>query len=229
MSDPTRTVPSAFESIATLAGLTFRRLARGKAIWLCLVIAVLPLLFAARVPGGDKLSKMLTFEVIVVALLAPFLVASAIGDDIEDRTLTYVWSRPLPRWTYVIGKLVAVVPVALVTVLASWTAACEIGVHSTPWTWSYLGLGAGTLSVSCVAAGIATLAPKYGTALSVSYMLMIDLVIGEIPANLQSLSIGRAAREIAKHDHVGSSFTTLFVFAAIGLALGLLRIRKLEA
>ncbi len=229
MSDATRTVPSAFESVVTLAGVTFKRLVRGKAIWICLAIAVLPLIFATIVHGDSKLSKMLTFEVVVVALLAPFLVASAIGDDIEDRTLTYVWSRPLPRWTYVVGKLVAVAPIALVTVLGSWVAACEIGAHTAPWAWSYIGLGAGTLSVSCVAAGIATLAPKYGTALSVSYMLMIDLVIGEIPANLQSLSIGRAAREIAKHDHVGSSFTTLIVFAGIWLALGLLRIRKLEA
>ncbi len=229
MSDAPRTVPSAFESVTTLASVTFKRLLRGKAIWICIAIALLPVIFATIAHGDNKASKLLTFQVVVVALLAPFLVASSIGDDIEDRTLTYLWSRPLPRWTYVVGKLVAVAPIALVTVLASWVAACEVGLHSTPWKWSYIGLGGGTLAVSCVAAGIATLAPKYGTALSVSYMLMIDLVIGEIPANLQSLSIGRAAREIAKHDHVGSSVTTLLVFAGIWLTIGFLRIRKIEA
>ena len=41
-------------------------------------------------------------ELVVMALLSSVFVASSIGEEIEERTITYLWSRPLPRWTLLV-------------------------------------------------------------------------------------------------------------------------------
>src|SRR6188508_2102736 len=89
-------------AVRLIAAVTWRRMLRGRALPIGIVIALLPTMFAVAIrgfgvePGGGEV--MFSFELLVTAVLGAMLVGSSIGEDIEDRTSTYLWSRPVARW-----------------------------------------------------------------------------------------------------------------------------------
>jgi ABC-2 type transport system permease protein len=230
--------------IGTIAGLTLARLRRGRAVWAALGIAMIPAMAAIvlrdQVHGESDRAEMITTlyvpQVLVLAILPALFVASSIGEEIEDRTITYLWSRPLPRWHVIAGKLVALAPVSVAISLVGWLLAVKIGIDAVAPARTVIGLGAAALAISMVSAGISTVAPKHGMALTIIYMLLFDLPIGEIPASLQILSVTHQARMIAGISSHGiapggtaAPAITMAVIAAIWLGIGLWRIRRLEA
>ncbi|MDB4962031.1 MAG: hypothetical protein JWP01_2030 [Myxococcales bacterium] len=242
MSTSDRKIPSALASTTTMAGLTWKRLLRGRALWVSCLIAALPVLYAAarRRFGGDSDpsemgAELFTFQVLILALLAPMFVGASIAEEIEERTTTYLWSRPLPRWSVLAGKLLALVPVTAAIVLASWMASAWLSWSALPPTRTILAIGGGALAMSMVATGIATLAPKHGMALTIVYMLFFDFPIGVLPATFQELSIGHHVRVLSGLRTPFDAGTPLS--ATIGLIvvgglwglIGALRVRRLEA
>lgn len=68
-----------------------------------------------------------TYGVNVFApLIALLLGSAALGDLVEDRTLVYVWLRPIPRWRIATATLAAVISVAAPAVVVVMTAAAAI-------------------------------------------------------------------------------------------------------
>lgn len=231
--------------IATIARLTLARLRHGRVLWAAMFIALLPsiaaVVLSSHVRDASDRAEMITAlyvpQLLVLALIPALFVASSIGEEIEDRTITYLWSRPLPRWHVIAGKLVALAPISIAITLLGWLLAVKIGSEAVAPTWTLIGLGAAALAISMISAGIATLAPKHGMALAIVYMLLFDLPIGEIPASLQVLSVTHQARRIAgigahgigsMTDHATPAIT-MAIIAALWLAVGLWRIRRLEA
>jgi ABC-2 type transport system permease protein len=231
--------------ISTIARLTLKRLMRGQAVWVALAISILPVIVALvlRQAVHDPMER-LTFtldlyvvEMFVLAVVPALFVSSSIGEEIEDKTITYLWSRPLPRWHVIAGKLVALAPIAMAVTLVGWLLAIQVASDRLAPAWTIVGLAAAALAISMVAAGIATLAPKHGMALTIIYMLLFDVPIGEIPASLQVLSVTHQARLLAGisthgvHDSVNrvAPAITMAVLAGIWLALGLWKIRRTEA
>jgi len=231
--------------IGTIARLTLKRLLRGQVLWVALGIALLPVVVAAvlRQSVHDPMERatfaldLYVVEMFVLSVVPAMFVASSIGEEIEDRTITYLWSRPLPRWHVTAGKLLALAPVAMVITLLGWLAAMKVGTEAVAPRWTLVGIAAGALAISMVAAGIATLAPKHGMALTIIYFLLFDVPIGEIPASLQTLSITHQARGlagIAMHGvrSVPDRLTpaiTMAVIALVWFAIGLWKIRRTEA
>jgi Cu-processing system permease protein len=240
-----RTVPSNGATLATIASLTLRRLRRGRTQWVALGIAFLPVLFAVVVGRAASRSDALAWtgimfdifivEMLVLAVVPALFVASAIGDEIEERTTTYLWSRPVARWTVLIGKLVALTPIAVVIIVGSWLVAVQLGANMLAPVSTMLGLAGATVAVSIIAAGIATLVPKHGLALTIIYMIF-DGIVGAVPASLQIVSVSHNARMIAKlgldMGDPPSPVTpaiALAVIAGFWLAIGLRRIGRLES
>jgi len=225
----TNRVPSTASALLTIMGVTWRRLSRGRAMWVAGVIACAPFLFATVTHNIEPVRAVLT---LVMCLLPPIFVASAIGEEIEDRTSTYLWSRPLPRWTLLVGKLLALAPIATALLVLGWLLATKIGIGIMPPGRSMLAFAAGGLAISAVSAGIGTIVPRHGMALSIVYFIVIDLPVGWIPAAVHSISVTRQVRLISGHDDpaaIGEPLITLAVIAALWLAIGLLRLRRLEA
>jgi ABC-type transport system involved in multi-copper enzyme maturation permease subunit len=220
----------------TIAALTLTRVLRGKTLWIGLIISVLPVAFAlilrAYISESSKLaSQVLAFEMLLLAVLPAMFVGASVGEDIEDRTATYLWSRPVPREAVLAGKLLALVPIAVVLVVASWAAAGFASTAVAPPVESLAGVAAGTAAVCLVATGIATLVPKHGTALTIVYMLLFDLPIGVLPASLRYLSTTHLARAIADprpSDPPLVCAVALAIIGAIWLIVGILRIRRME-
>ena len=70
---------------------------------------------------------MATYGIQVFApLIALTLGSAALGDLVEDRTLVYLWLRPIPRYAMATAALAAVVTVAVPIVVAVMTAAAAI-------------------------------------------------------------------------------------------------------
>lgn len=223
----------------TIARVTVRRLIRGRALWVGAMIALLPSGYAAltaakRQEGFADPLSVFGFVQLVLAVLPALFVASSIGDDIEDRSITYLWSRPIPRWSVAVGKLIAMVPVIWLLSIASWCVAIVAGAGA-PTLASIGALVIVGTALSIIAAAIATLAPRYGMALTVVYMLFFDLPLGVMPAAIKNLSITEHGRSIANLkpalDALSAPAATVGIAIIAGLwaVIGLWRIRRLEA
>lgn len=233
-------VPSAIETTGAIAALTLKRAMRGRAVWVGAIIAFLPVIFATLMSSrggkssqGAALEDIFVFELLLLAVLPAMFVASSIGEDIEDRTTTYLWSRPIPRTAIIVGKLVALVPIVCIMELASWTAAIRVGASASPTGNAILGLVAGVVGISAVAAALATLVPKHGMALTIVYMLFFDFPIGAMPASLRNLAVSHHVLTLVDpRDKGGDKVIALVwigIVAVVWLAIALRRIRRLEA
>jgi hypothetical protein len=233
-----RQVPSGLASTITIAALTVKRVVRGRALWVSFLISFLPVMYAGAMSRGrarDVGAELFTFEVLILAVLAPMFVGASIAEEIEERTTTYLWSRPLPRWSVLAGKLVALVPVTAGVVLASWLLSSWIAWSALPPARTIGAIAAGALAMSLVATGIATLAPKHGMALTIVYMLFFDFPIGVLPATFRELSIGHHVRVLSglsSSFDVGTTLSAtigLVVVGGIWALIAALRVRRLEA
>jgi ABC-2 type transport system permease protein len=222
--------------IRVLASITWMRLLRGRALWVSVLVALLPCLYAAMMRGRDRTGigdELFAFQILVAAILAPMFVASSLGEEIEDRTTTYLWSRPVPRWTVLAGKLVTLVPIVATFVCASWLASAQIAWSLVPPAQTFLALGLGAIGLGLLAAAFSTLAPKHGMALTICYLVFFDVPIGVLPAAMQEISVTHQLRTISGMWPMDGSFVEgLIGLSLITLATGALatwRIRRLEA
>jgi len=229
-----KAVPSTRAMIWTLAGVTLKRLGRGMALWISALLAALPLIYAGIAHAGRSQFQPILqfgFSTLPLALLPAMLVGASVGEEIEQRTATYLWSRPIARWAVLAGKLVALTPIVAALVVASWLAAAWIATEQLPPLASSVALAAGAIASSLVVAGIAVLVPKHGTALTIGYML-VDLFVSAMPFSLQALSITYQIRVIAGMTDDPQAFVTpaiaIAAIAGVWTAIGLVRIRRLE-
>ena len=236
MTEPAAEIPTTAGAVRVIAGLTLKRLLRGRTLWVAAVIALVPVAFGAILrqqgPRGDLTDELLTFQMLVLAVLPPMFIASSIGEEIEDRTMTYLWSRPLPRWAVVVGKLLALAPISMVLVVVSWHLACALGLTVVPPLRTHAALAAAAAVVSSISTGIAVLVPRHGMALTIGYMLM-DFWVGIMPASIQNLSVLHHVNTISTLPADGPGPATAAVWlagvAAGWLGVALWRIRGLEA
>lgn len=228
------TVPGLRAMIGTLAGVTLTRLGRGKALWIGAGFAALPLIYAALAHGGKfRFQPKVQFGIsaLLLAVLPAMFVGASIGEEIEDRTSTYLWSRPIARWAVLAGKLVALAPIVVVLIVAGWYAEVWLASNAAPSAASLIALAAGATASSLVVAGIAVVVPRHGTALTIGYML-VDLFVGAMPFSLRSLAVTYQVRVMAGFDDDPQAYLGpaigLAVIAAVWMTVGLLRIRRLE-
>ena len=117
---------------AALVGRLFLRVLLGRRlIWGLMLAACLPLGLALYLRlskgacGSGDLADLLAHLVLqFFGLGLPLLLAvAAVRDDREDKTLIYLWTRPVSRWALVFGKVLAAAMVGCGLMLASSAAA----------------------------------------------------------------------------------------------------------
>jgi ABC-type transport system involved in multi-copper enzyme maturation permease subunit len=226
-------VPSTGAVLSTMIGLTWRRLFRGRAVWICAGIASLPSLLAFPLRGDHEAAVALAMvELVVMALLSSVFVASSIGEEIEERTITYLWSRPLARWTIVVGKVIALAPIALALTVAGYFVANQIALGHPPEPRHLIAFGAGALATSMIASGIGTLVPKQGMALSIIYLVILDMAIGALPASIREIAVSYQVLSFSGLDRAVEGAHPAIALAIIGgvwMTIGLWRVRQLES
>ena len=157
-------------------------------------------------------------------VIALVLASAALGDFVDDRTLVYLWLRPVPRWQIAVGAAVASIGVAIPLVVVPMTLAGYLGASDTT-----LALGA---AASCAVATLGyagvflALGFKVRRALvwGLAYILIWENFLARSVSFCAKLSVSIYARSLL--DHIAGTklpkygaTTTLSVLAPIVFAL----------
>ncbi len=104
---------------STLFTLALRQAITRRKIALLIVLALLPVGLAVILEATGAESGTLTGPVlgglvisVTLPLIAMVLATGAFGNEVEDRTLSLLTTKPVPRWMIVLCKLVATIVVA---------------------------------------------------------------------------------------------------------------------
>jgi ABC-type transport system involved in multi-copper enzyme maturation permease subunit len=230
------TVPGTLSTVWTLAGITLRRLVRGKALWVAVLFAALPVAYAVLVRSGQRhftesARDLFTVSTLLLAIVPAMFVSSSIGEEIEERTSTYLWSRPIARWAVLAGKLCALTPLVIALIVGGWYVALATEHAHAPLAATGAALAAGCVAASLIAAGIATVLPKHGMVLTIGYML-VDLFVSAMPFSLRELSIlyqtGVLAGVGGDPPATASALIAMAVVSGIWGVVAFARIRLLE-
>lgn len=229
-------VPGVMSAVSTVASVTLTRLGRGKALWIGLLLAALPVINAKIVHTyAEKLraspSEMFAASLGLLVLLPAMFIGASIGEEIEERTATYLWSRPVARWAVIAGKLCALAPIVIALIVGGWFAAHEIWVGGAPTLTSCVALAAGCLAASLIAAGVASVLPKHGMGFTIAYMF-VDIFVGALPFSLRELSVTHQAAvlsQLGDSREITTPAIMLIMASGVWSVIGLLRIQRLEA
>ena len=175
-------------------------------------IAALPVALTAVALGWNK-GPGLWSDVLDLTLrfLVPFspalAMAGLVGEEVERQTATFVFSRPAPRWTLVVGRLLAVAPTILATLTASLVMSYALSMsrgdlRDVSDTW--LGLARAMFAVALavpayglVAAAIGAWLPRQPMVTVGVWILGVEVGLGTMQSPIANLSIAHHLRAIA--------------------------------
>lgn len=158
----------------------------------------------------------------VVPVLGAFYGTSLISDEVEDRTITYLFTRPVPRGAIIVGKYLAYLVCTLLVVLPSVTAVyllvAPVGGGSIGATFPQLMTDLGLLALGLAVYGavfalIGALAPR---PLVTGLVLIFgwEQVALLVPGYLRRLTVAHYLQALVPHampqDNAVSAIQSLF-------------------
>lgn len=232
--------------VLVVAGLAWKRLVRGRALWLSAALVLIPLAVAAATLRIDRAEERwssvaeLVFRSLV--LLAPVIhLAGALGEELDGQTYTYFWSRPIAREVVVLGKLVAVTPLLMVLAAATLGLVFVIvsaggGTTQVAWLWRAVPAAVlGVLAASAFAVGLGALVPRHPLVVSLAWVFLGEQILPAVPA-VQNLSAVHHVEVIAAlpvpqvpaHGTPTGSIVALFVLTIFWLTIAIWRVHRIE-
>ena len=220
-------LPASATVVRVIAGVTLRRAFRSLLL-VSVLCAVLPAIYALLSRDTD-VDTMFTMETLLLGIVTPLLVGWPIGEEIDDKTATYLWARPIERWTILAGKLIALAPIVFGVFMLGWLAVAGIIKHGMDGQ-IIAALGRAVVAMSCTAAGLAMLLPKHPLLLSLIVLAIIDQTIGAMPGGVHNAAISHQARVMAgaSEGNATTAAIVLLVISAFWLYIGLWRIKKTQ-
>src|SRR4051812_38418902 len=110
--------------ISTVAKYTFKEILKSKILYSTLIIGlcmIVVTVVAAEFTYGVPERVALDFGLGMLSLsslgIALFMGASLLSKEIESRTVYMVISRPIPRWCFIMGKVMGLMAVLTVNIL----------------------------------------------------------------------------------------------------------------
>jgi ABC-2 type transport system permease protein len=226
--------------------LTVRQLAGSRRIWLVLGLVSLPLLAgllfqvadATATPdefADDVTRVMLASAVLPLVML--MLGTAAFGNEVGDRTLVYLVTKPIARWRIVAPKLLASVAVGGIPVALG--GALAITVIERGDGGGALATGAGLLVGATAYAAIFTwagLATRHALLIGLVYVFVWEATLAAYLDGVRFLSIrrytlavihGLDAARLATIENPLSAGTALVAAAVVVVGFTALAVRKL--
>ena len=184
--------------------LTLRALARGRRLLVvALLLAVPPILAlvfrvsmapaAFRADGGRFSIQLFMFLVlpILLPLTALIFATTALGGEIEDRTLLYLTLKPVARWTVIAAKLLAAALLTMLLVEVSLAVTILLSAQSDSLGAVLLaGLG-GCVAYSSLFLLVGMLAPRRGLIFGFIYVIAWEGTLAGLSTGLATLSVRR--------------------------------------
>lgn len=179
----------------------------------------------------------------ICLLLALFYGTSVLGEELDGKTLTYLFTRPLPRWRFVVGKYLGIVAALLVpsgvSVLASWWILGAPG-GLTLAAASLVGTGGALLAYNALFVLFGFLIPQRAMIVALLYGIFFELMLSFVPAlvneftityYLRSLVVAMLDLEIPRDiaRMVGGASAAAAVLTLFGIVAGSLGLSSLLA
>ena len=200
----------------SLVILSLRQMLGGKKIWILGVFLSLPILLLAVVlvasgfdfPEDDEVDiegfAMSAFLYLMypqsLCILASLLYgASLLAGEIEDKTLTYLFTRALPRWKVLLGKYLATASALSVLTLGSMSVAYVLcGLPIGPRVWLAL---AATITSACFAYTalfclLGLFVPRRAIPVGLIYAVVVEGILSIIPAVVNELTVSYYLRSL---------------------------------
>jgi ABC-type transport system involved in multi-copper enzyme maturation permease subunit len=125
-------------------------------------------------------------------LLALFYGTSVLGDELDGKTLTYLFVRPLPRWQFVVGKylgiVVALIPPTMLSAVAAWLIAGSPG-GSELLGGILAGTFAALLAYNALFVLIGFLIPRRAMIAALLYAAIFELTLSFVPALVNEFTV----------------------------------------
>jgi ABC-type transport system involved in multi-copper enzyme maturation permease subunit len=217
---PLPTTPSAARALRLLAGLSLRRARRGRLLWLSAAVLALPVLAAglALLSGQGGASF---FEKLLEALLcylAPFIMAvnasATVAEEVQGKTITYLFSRPVPRWTLPVGKYLGNLIVNALLLLSAVAFAYLLSMlgEGRDFFRELPRLGAGLLAMllaavlyASVASAFGAMATSYPFVATILFVLVVEVGFSFIPGWFKVVAMTTHLRVMAGLYHPSQS------------------------
>lgn len=234
----------------------------GRRGWIMLLLALLPVAIAWTIAHLGKKTSAADIAthlgwMLVLQVLVPILSlvggSAVVAEEVEDRTVTYLFSRPIPRASVLLGRWLAsaaflTLVLAGSTALLCWAAssASKPGPELRDGIASPLIVAAiaGALAYSALFAVLGVFV-KHPMLVGLGYAFAIEGLFANLPGSTQSLSIQHYLRSLVAaggNEHwrhvegfASSSYATstqaiatLAIVLVAALALGAWRIERRE-
>jgi hypothetical protein len=204
--------PGLAEASRLYAELTLLRLRRGKLLWVCVALCLLPVAAAAVLavlghfgrPLFDELSQL--YFRFLVPFVPALLASPLVGEELEQRTLTFLFARPAPKGALLVGKCWAVAgPFAALlglSLLGVWLLSGLRAPGDLPslfplFARAELALAAGVLTYTALSALLGTWFPRHPFVVVLGYLLVVEAGLGSAPIPLHLLTVGWHLRNLA--------------------------------
>jgi ABC-type transport system involved in multi-copper enzyme maturation permease subunit len=212
----TRAVPSSLETMRLLAGMSLRRARRGRLLWLTTVILALPVLASvlALISGHGGTAFFEELLGVLLRYLTPFLMAlhasATVAEEVQGKTITYLLSHPIARWTLPVGKYLGnllfnaiLLLVALVLIYL-----CSMIGERGGLTLELPRLATGLLAVLLAAVHFGAMATAFGTMVTsfpfvatLIYVLVVEVGFSFVPGWFKVTAMTVHLRAIAGLYH----------------------------
>jgi ABC-2 type transport system permease protein len=184
--------------------LTLRALARNRRSLVVVALLCVPILLALVYTASEGTGNSETFVIelfinlvlpVLMPLTALIFATSALGGEVEDRTLLYLTLRPVSRLTVIVAKLLATTVITTVLVEISLAATYLIGTQGTGSAqnlWAILLAGlVGCLAYSSLFLLVGLWLPRRGLLVGFLYVLIWEGILSQLSTGLATFSVRR--------------------------------------
>lgn len=199
--------------------LSLRQMLGGKKIWILGLFLSLPILLLLVIlaasgfdfPENSEVDiegfSMSAFLYVMypqsLCILASLLYgASLLAGEIEDKTLTYLFTRALPRWEVLLGKYLATASALSVLIVGSMSVAYLLcGLPIGPRIWLAL---AATITSACFAFTalfclLGLFVPRRAIPVGLIYAVVVEGILSFAPALVNELTVSYYLRSLGWH------------------------------
>ncbi|HEY7849545.1 MAG TPA: ABC transporter permease [Ktedonobacterales bacterium] len=205
------------DSMIPIIGLTLRALTRSRRLIVVALLLLIPALLALvfRLSSGDVTGDRFAlrlFGLLALPLLLPLtsliLATSALGGELDDKTLPYLTLKPIARLSVVAAKYVATALVCAALVEVALVAMYVVGaagaIQGQTLTALLLAGLAGCLAYTAVFLPLGLFLPRQGLIVGILYVVIWEGIAAGFSTGLATLSVRRYV-EGTLHMGLGAS------------------------
>lgn len=194
-----------------IARLQLRQVLGGRKLWLVVVVALLPvaLTILMRTGGGiPRIRELELFTGIYLFVLYPQTLSiviallygtSILNSEIHDRTLTYLFTRPIAKWRIIVAKYVVnvlvLIGISVPSLVISWLVLGTSG-NGGLLLGQVIAVCGATIAYNAVFALCGLISSRRAMILGIGYAVAFEFVLSFVPAVVNTMTVTYYLRSV---------------------------------